>query len=123
MKTVKALLLTLVLASLGFATQAQNDGPHDKVDMQSRTEFSKSSVQLFPNPVTEYLTVKFEEPVAKKTNLSLHNILGSIMETEREVIDDFEVRLRVKDLPTGYYLLSLKDEHTNQHGTFKFLKR
>jgi Secretion system C-terminal sorting domain len=122
MKTVKTLLFTLLLASLGFAVSAQSD-PHDKVDMHARTEFSKSSVHLFPNPVVEYLTIKFEEPVAKKTSLSLHNILGSSMETEREVIDDFEVRLRVKDLPTGYYLLSLKDEHTNQHGTFKFLKR
>ncbi len=85
MKTVKVLLLTLALATLGFATLAQTGGPYDKVDMQSRTEFSKSSVHLFPNPVTEYLTIKFEDPVAKKIGLSLHNILGSNVEAEREV--------------------------------------
>lgn len=123
MKTVKALLLSISLVGVALAAQAQSGEPFDKVDGQLRPEFSKTSVQLFPNPATEFLTVKFEEPVAKKTRLALHNILGSGVEAEQEVIDDFEVRLRVKDLPTGYYLLSLKDEHTNQRGTFKFLKR
>lgn len=123
MKTVKVLFLSLSLVVLAVAAQAQSGEPFDKVDGQLRPEFSKTSVQLFPNPAIEYLTVKFEEPVAKKTKLALHNILGSGVEIEQEVIDDFEVRLRVKDLPTGYYLLSLKEENTHQRGTFKFLKR
>ena len=45
------------------------------------------------------------------------------MDVEKEVIDQHEIRLRVKDLPSGYYFLALKDDDTSLRSSFKFLKR
>jgi len=121
MQTVKPLFIFCFCLWVGVAN-AQSREEFAQVSNTEQREFSKS-VQVFPNPAIEYLNVKFEEPVARRTNLILYNIIGSAMEAEKEVVDDYEVRLRVKDLPTGYYLLALKDEQSNQRGTFKFLKR
>jgi hypothetical protein len=45
------------------------------------------------------------------------------MPFESELIDEHEIRIKVKDLDTGYYLLALKDDHAKLQGTYKFLKR
>jgi Secretion system C-terminal sorting domain len=88
-----------------------------------RTPDPIKSVEIFPNPATEFINVKFEAPIAKKIRLSVHNVIGNTMELESEVIDEHEIRIRVKDLATGYYLLSVKDERLNLSSTYKFLKR
>ena len=81
------------------------------------------TIHLYPNPAIDYLTVKFEQASLKNTRISLLNVIGNEVEFEVEVIDDKEVKIKVKDLPTGYYFLSVRDEHTNFRSTFKFLKR
>jgi len=81
------------------------------------------SVNISPNPAVEYLSVKFENPIAKKAKLTVHNVIGNAVEVEAETIDEFEIRLRVKDLPVGYYLLAVRDEESNSRSTIKFLKR
>jgi len=81
------------------------------------------SVQVYPNPATEFISVKFETPQAKKVKLTVHNILGNSIELETEVIDEFEIKIRVKDLATGYYFVSVRDESASLRSTYKFLKR
>ena len=81
------------------------------------------NVQIYPNPSVDYLHVKFETPIAKTSKLIVHSILGNEIEVENEVIDEFEVRIRVKDLNIGYYILAVHDQANNAKGTFKFLKR
>ena len=120
MKSVTVLLLTAVFALSSGAAMAQMK--EDNGAPFGQRELSKS-VRLYPNPAIEFVNIKFEEPVAKRTQVTLHNILGSAMESEQEVIDEYEIRVRIKDLPTGYYLLALKDQLSDQRGTFKFLKR
>jgi hypothetical protein len=80
-------------------------------------------VQLFPNPATDYLTVKLELPHARKIKLAMNTIIGNTLEVESEIVDDFEVRIKVRDLPSGYYLLAIHDGETNSQNTYKFLKR
>jgi hypothetical protein len=81
------------------------------------------SVSIFPNPAVEFVSVKFDAPVAKQVRLTVHNVIGNTMELENEVIDEHEIKIRVKDLATGYYLISVKDERINLSSTYKFLKR
>jgi hypothetical protein len=80
-------------------------------------------IQLYPNPAVEYLVVHFAEPHPQSVKLTIHSITGNTVEVERETVDEHEIRLRVKDLPSGYYFLSVKDDTANQRGSFKFLKR
>jgi len=79
--------------------------------------------KIYPNPAIEFLTVSFEQPIAKHSRLTVHNIIGNILEVETETIDDHEIRVKVKDLPVGYYLLAIRDEQNNGRSTLKFLKR
>jgi hypothetical protein len=116
-KIIIVAILGLLLSNLGFAQSRDESGFSSGNNEQARL------VQFYPNPATEYLSVKFEAPCADKIRMTLHNILGNIIEVETEVLDHYELRLKVKDLPSGYYLLAFKDSETNFKSTYKFLKR
>jgi len=95
----------------------------DEAFFQHRSGDPLKSVSIFPNPAVEFVHVKFEAPIAKQVRLTVHNVIGNIMELESEVIDEHEIKIRVKDLATGYYLISVKDQELNFSSTYKFLKR
>jgi len=97
-----------------------------KVRGQSEAAGQKTrlkSVSVYPSPATEFLQVRFESPQDKNIAVAVHNIIGNALDVELEWVDDFELQLRVKDLPTGYYLLTLKDERSQERHVVKFLKR
>lgn len=114
---IVSFLIVAFAATAGFA-QSQQDTPSPSV------EFNISeSVHIFPNPAVEYLQVKVQHVPATEVRLAVHNILGNEMNVETEIVDEHELRVRVKDLASGYYLLAVKDDETKYRGTFKFLKR
>jgi hypothetical protein len=113
-KIIAFFVLSLFVAQSGLAQMREESSFHsDPI----------KSVSLFPNPATDYLTIRFELPRAKKIKLAMNTIIGNSLEVESEVIDDFEVRIKVRDLPSGYYLLAIHDGETNSQNTYKFLKR
>ncbi len=114
-KTGAILFLALSISVLAIGQSAEEPGHHPQ-------EIIKS-VQIYPNPSIDYLYVKFETPIAKTSTLIVHSIIGNQIETEQEAIDEYEIRVRVKDLNTGYYILAIHDQANNAKGTFKFLKR
>jgi hypothetical protein len=113
------LICFLVLASASLLSMGQSQ--------PEQTLSDGVKVQLYPNPTTpstEHLYVKLDPAIsADKVNVALHNIIGNKMEIETEVVSEHELRIRIKDLAAGYYLVALKDEETNFRGIFKFLKR
>lgn len=114
------ILLVVFLASaaqLGLAQQSQPD------DTYTPERDIKKSVHIFPNPATEYVHVRIEEFPASKVKLTLHNVIGNEMEIETEIMDEHEIRVKVKDLASGYYLLAVKEDEAKFRRTFKFLKR
>lgn len=118
-----SVLLAMAIGSATFAQAPIPSGPeHGFPGVPSQHDGLKS-VKLYPNPAVEYLYVKFETPQAKKVKLNVHNIIGSEMPLESEVIDDYELHIKVKDFSTGVYLLSVRNEETGQKNAFKFLKK
>jgi hypothetical protein len=115
------LLLVVVLAS-AFQWSLAQALPEEPGISQERSSLSKS-VHIFPNPATEYVHVKLEDLPAEKIKLTLHNIIGNQIEIETEIVDEHELRVKVKDLAAGYYLLALKDDEAKFRGTYKFQKR
>lgn len=105
---------------MAFVTQFAVAQAHDSFPPDP-SETAKL-VKIFPNPAVEYLNVKFETPKARTIKLTLHNIIGNPIEVESELVDEYEIRLRVKDLPTGVYVLAVKEDGAPQN-SFKFLKR
>jgi hypothetical protein len=119
-KIVNPIFFIFAFAVLSLTAQAQTK---DEVTSYGAPQIDQRSVSIFPNPAVEYLNVKFESPIAKKTKLTVHNVIGNVVDVETEMLDEFEVRLKVKDLPVGYYLLAVRDEESNSRSTIKFLKR
>jgi hypothetical protein len=115
--TILMVFLLVLGVSASFA-QAQ-----EEITTYSERIETPKVIQLFPNPATDFLNVKLGDLNASKVKVTLHNIIGNEMPVESEVVDDAELRIRVKDLASGYYLLSIKEEEANYRGTFKFLKR
>ncbi|MBI1770322.1 MAG: T9SS type A sorting domain-containing protein [Bacteroidetes bacterium] len=113
---MKITLLAL-LVLIGSQALAQN---HDE---NFRSGDPAKSVQVYPNPATDYLTLKFETPIAKTVKLEFHTIIGTTIELEREPIDEFEVRVKVKDLSTGYYIIGVHDTQSGSRAIHKFLKK
>ena len=120
MKSVNTLFFIFALAVIGLSAHAQQK---DEVNPAGAYQIDLAKVSIFPNPASEFLNVKFESPIAKTMKLTIHNVIGNIVEVESETIDEFEIRLKVKDLPVGYYLLAFRDEGSNSHSMIKFLKR
>jgi hypothetical protein len=104
------------VASLGYGQfREEKFGPNSPDPIKK--------VEVYPNPAIEFLSLKFEAPQARKVQLTVHNILGNTLEVETEIVDEHEIKLKVKELATGYYFVSVRDEQTNLRGTYKFLKR
>jgi len=81
------------------------------------------TVHLFPNPATEFVDVQLDHFPAENVSLTVHNIIGNELQVETEILDENLIRVKVKDLASGYYLLAIKDEESKFRGTYKFLKR
>jgi len=118
MRALRVIIFMLVvLGSLkGFAQEqdpfAENPG-----------RASVKAVQVYPNPATEFVHIKFEHVDVQHVRLSVHSLIGNEVPVETEVVDEHELKVRVKDLNTGYYLLAVKDNNSTFRGTYKFLKR
>lgn len=113
------LILVVLLASVSWLASGQS---MPEPPASEEVNLSKT-VHLFPNPATEDVFVEVDHFPAEKVNLTVHSIIGNKLDVETEVVSEHLIRVRVKDLASGYYLLAVKDEDSKFRGTFKFLKR
>ena len=120
-KLLSISILLVLFAAMSAAGQNFNGGKEDFY-FQSKPDPIRQ-VQIYPNPASEFINIKFETPIANKVRVSVHNVIGNVMEVETESVDEFEIRVKVKELATGYYLLSVKDDRASLNSTYKFLKR
>ena len=110
------ILLVALTAQVGYAQVQPENAISAERDLNE-------SVHIFPNPAVEYVHVKVDHLPASQITLSIHNILGNEMNIETEVVDEHELRVRVKEFATGYYFVAIKDADSNFRKSFKFLKR
>jgi hypothetical protein len=118
MRLVGFVILIMIGINLGAHAQTREDYPASA----ERLDLIKS-VEIFPNPASEFVHVRVGQFKAQDLKLSIHNIIGNEVPVETEIVDEHELRVKVKDLTTGYYLLALKDADSKFRGTYKFLKR
>ena len=118
MKRLYILAVIMIFACGAFA-----QGPGPGLEQGGGRAETAKAVHLYPNPTTEFVHIRLETMNIDHVKVSMHNIIGNELPIETEKIDDHELRIRVKDFDSGYYLLALRDEQSNYRGTFKFLKR
>lgn len=112
----------VILLVLGFATYAQTRQDTYSPAQAEQIDISKT-VHMYPNPAVDYINIRFDAFTAQDIRLSVHNIIGNVMTVESEIMDEHEIRVKVKDLSAGYYLIAIKDNSERFQGTYKFLKR
>lgn len=117
---MRKIVLTVFFAITAI-TFAAAQAPSPRV----MSEFSDPAkdVQVFPNPVIDYVHVKIESIRAENVKVTLHNILGTEVAAEKESVNEHELKVWVKDLSAGYYFLALKDEESGLHRIYKIVKR
>jgi len=113
------ILLSFILLSWGVFAQSGRDFSAFGNELLEL----KNTVEIYPNPSVDFLNVKIENSDLEKTELIVHNIIGSRFKVDIEKTEDAKYRIDVRNLPPGYYLLSIKDPITEFSKTFKFLKR
>ena len=114
-------LLTMIIIGSAFGMSYSQSLPEDT----SPEKDINKSVHLFPNPAigVEYVHVKVDQLPAAKIKLTVHNIIGNEIPIETEVVNEHELRVKIKELASGYYLFAIKDDESKFRGTYKFLKR
>jgi len=122
---MKSILYLLILA-LSFTTSvgwAQSRSEYTSLADRAASYDPTKTFQVFPNPTTDYIHIRNEQVEMKLLKLTLHNIIGNEMQVEVEEVDEHEVKVKVKDLSAGYYLIAVKDDFSKFRATYKFLKR
>jgi len=112
---------TTVLALLVLITSHAFAQSHDEA---FRSNDPAKTAQVYPNPATaDFITLKFETPIAKTVKLQFHSIIGTSLDLEHEAIDEYEIKVKVKDLATGYYIIGVQDSQSGSRAIHKFLKK
>jgi hypothetical protein len=80
-------------------------------------------VSVYPNPATDFINIKFELADANAVRVVLYTIIGNEINIEPEILEQHEIRLKIKDLPSGFYILAFHDESSGTKSSRKFLKK
>ena len=69
-----------------------------------------STISIFPNPVSDQLTVTFNQPVSSSVDIRLLDVNGRIVLEKNEIELDGknQVTMDSKDLPSGIYLVQVQ---------------
>jgi len=102
--------LVVATAGLSFAQESEVANGGDRV-------------KIYPNPVNDdFVHIRVESINNQAFSYTLHSVIGNTVSAEVEKVDEYEVKIRVKDLVSGYYLVTIKDNDSKFRGTYKFLK-
>lgn len=92
----------------------------DIEDILLNTE-SYNNYQIYPNPVSEVLSVKFNESFNYDIIINIYNSVGSLVKTNHLVRGDELLEFDTNDLPAGVYYLRLTNVD-DTYSTKKFIK-
>jgi hypothetical protein len=83
----------------------------------------KNTIELFPNPVEDYLQIKILNSELQDVKFEMHSIIGNAVQIETEEVGKDSYRIPVESFTNGYYFLVVKDDITRFSKAFKFLKK
>jgi hypothetical protein len=113
------LILTIaaMASTLSYGqSQVEDNGVQERVD-------PKSVSLYFKDNDFQYIHVRLGMMQATKVRLKLTNIVGSEFEIKSEVVSENEIRIRVADFTTGYYVLTIQDPKYKFNRPYRFCKQ
>jgi hypothetical protein len=112
------LLFGIATAQSAFSEEQSVSLPY----LQDEQVITKNKIEIFPNPAVEYIYIKIENSELENVEMELFNIIGNSLNFDLEEIEKNSYRIKVEDLPPGYYLLMIKDPIKRFNQAFKFHK-
>jgi len=85
-------------------------------------DFDGAISEVFPNPTSTELSVKFELPTATDIRISVLDLTGRVLFTRSNTVEASQVRFDVSSLTEGYYLLSIEGEDGSFSVTRNFMR-
>ena len=79
-------------------------------------------IKIFPNPTQELLNVFIKTPEVEDLKLTLVDVTGKTIYTQKVPSGTSEIQLRVKHLPEGMYMLSVVSTKGFRINSFKVIK-
>ena len=77
-------------------------------------------VTVYPNPASDNLNIRFDEPLEGEVTVQLINAQGKLVKTDVMEVTVIEKQINLQDLPAGAYFLKLtKDKLTNVYKVVK----
>ena len=112
----------LYIATLGllvcFGSFAQ-----DANQAFSATFESRATIDLYPNPAVDFLTIEIKNQDLENVKFELRSIIGNQLLIQPESIGINTYRISLKEYSSGYYFLIVRDDAANFKKAFKFLKQ
>jgi hypothetical protein len=79
-------------------------------DCTGMVETGLANILVYPNPVNDHLNINFGEIIIDQVEISLTNILGSVVFTEVYTSEQAGISLDTKNLVDGIYFLKIADQ-------------
>jgi hypothetical protein len=79
-----------------------------------------NKLELFPNPASNLVTIKFKNGKFLNGDICIKNVLGSIVISQK-AINTVNSSIAISNLPNGVYFLTFTDEFKNVF-QLKFVK-
>ncbi len=77
-------------------------------------------VTVYPNPASDNINIRFEEPLDGEVIIQLLNSGGKLVKNDLMEVSDIEKELNLQDLAAGVYFLKLiKDKSSNVYKVVK----
>lgn len=97
--------------------------PNIKVSGETRPE--GNGIKVYPNPVTDYITIELYGESARTFRIEFINLAGKVVRSYRFEFGKnywFTEPQNIKDLVSGFYLVRIKSEDRMVNRTFKIEK-
>lgn len=95
------------------------------IKVSSETPPEGSGIKIYPNPVTEFVTIELYGESAKTFRIDFINLSGRVVRSSRvELSNNFWYKepQNIKDLISGFYLIRIKSEDGKLTRTFMIEK-
>jgi subtilisin family serine protease len=82
---------------------------------------NQNNVSVYPNPASNILNISFDSDDQNITNIKIFNILGQEVKTKNSIKSKpgrNEIQIDIHDLPSGFYNISISDQHQNSSAKF-----
>lgn len=120
MKLLKSALVLLLFVSASSISWGQSS-PELQMNYSNFEKINK--VEIYPNPTVDFINVEIKNSTLKDPKIEIFNIIGNAVEVEIEKTSNNNYQVNVKNLPSGYYLVTIKDDGALIKDMYKFLKR